>query len=188
MGWPADVWLDGGTLLVADCYVQRHDTPAWYRTDVTTGSTVRMTAPEGASLRADQFGFVPGGKYAFTAGPELRLYDLSTAAQVLRRSLGWGEPKGVVFSGDGRRYATLHEERETRRPGEWGSMPARVRAAIPKGTRGVVTVEDTLSGVLLFAAPYPDYLSRLVLDADGGRLALVGGDGSVSIWRLPSPR
>jgi hypothetical protein len=153
--------------------------PSWIvRLDVATAEVTRIEREDETHPRASLFGFVPGDRYAFAAGPEMRLYERDTMRELLTRPLGSSNPAGVVFSADGARYAVLHV-REHLDEGAAGLVPGNAPM--------LLSVHDTASGSTLLAAPIRSYARVLALDATGSRVVVVEESGRLLLWSVALP-
>lgn len=82
----------------------------------------------------------------------------------------------ISLSGDGGRYAVSTD---------LSDYPEGVRRLCPEDAKVLLRVHDIVSGRTLFAIPSVIDVARIALDRAGGRLAAVGADGSLTVYRLP---
>lgn len=151
------------------------NSPPWVieRTDLATLQTERLGQ---INTVADQHlcGLIPGGKYFYIG---TTVYD----RKKLRPAAIAGFPAGtgtIAFSPDGHRYAVSVPWN-----GNSQDWPSRFRfCSEPKG---LVRVQDTLTGRTLLAFPSPLYALHRRFSPDGKQLAIAQTDGSIEIWPIP---
>lgn len=126
--------------------------------DVATASE-RFSITEG---RFRTFALAVDGKSLVTAGTgDLCVRETTTGAELYRLPGSAERTNGLAFSRDGRRLASIREDR-------------------------VVRVWDVIARMEQVKFPCPEYEPRsLAFSPDGSRLA-VGTLGSILIWTLPA--
>jgi WD40 repeat protein len=120
-------------------------------------------------------GLVPGGEYLHLGTQVFARKDLKPVSAVNVQ----GEIEQMTFSRDGKRYALLTAEYESR-PTVLGPGVRR-REQVAQRLR----VHDTRSGETLFALPTPTPVRLLTLSPDGSQIATVNDRQQVEVWALP---
>jgi WD40 repeat protein len=120
-------------------------------------------------------GLVPDGRHLFIGTHMFRRDDLSLVSSY---NLG-GQIRQIEFSADGRRYASVNEDREMRRG-------IQVNVHHRESVWQRVRVHDIKTGEPLLAVELLEpRVACVALSSDGRKLAVVGDDSSVQIWSVP---
>jgi WD40 repeat protein len=120
-------------------------------------------------------GLVPGGKYFYIG---TQIFDRKSLRRVAMRDIAPRRLTRISFNADGSRYVALvYRDRDS---SEWPYRPTT-----SERTRGLVLVDETLSGRTLFAVPYLDSVEFSRLSLDGRQLAIAQSDGTIQVWPVP---
>lgn len=123
------------------------------------------------------FGLVPGGNY-FHIGSHI--FDRQTLKLVAARDFPGYRLSTVVFSPDGTRYAAVIAK--PWRPDHWFGVD---KDEWSQKTSSFVRVHEILTGKTLLAVSPSSDVWRVVLSADGQRIATANDDGTIELWNVP---
>jgi RNA polymerase sigma factor (sigma-70 family) len=152
-----------GKLLATGGSQHDNDIRLW---DVATGKELRRIE---AAAAVQAVAFSPNGKAVAGTGWDsgIALWDVASGKKQRDFKVVMPDPLGVTFSPDGKLLAVSSEVEK-------------------EGTRGVDTylLELTLGEPL---RRWPDATASLTFTPDGRRLAILGRDGTVSLWDVKAP-